>query len=229
MLFRSYGRAFRAPSLYESTYPVDGGKVGSERLDMAELIWMQRLGKSALLTSSLYQYNVNGLVDAVGDSSLELRFSNLGKVQAQGMEATVDVRPASYLRGYFNFSMGRAVDDDTGNLLTNSPSQLLKLGLAAEVTRWASAATELRYESGRRTVAGTRTDPFLIANLNLGIRPFGPPGPTAGRRLPDGFDVAFRVTNLFNAKYAYPGGTEHVQTGITQDGRGLAVRVGYEF
>jgi iron complex outermembrane receptor protein len=225
-----YGRAFRAPSLYESAYPVAGENLESERLDMAEVIWMQRLGSNALLTSSLYRYYVTDLVDVVNDSaSITVNFRNLEKVRAQGMEVALDVRPAHRLQGYLSYSIGRAVDDDTGSRLTNSPDHLLKLGLAAEVAPRVSAATELRYESGRTTVTGTRTEPFLIANLNLGFHPFGRTGaPGAFGRL-TGFDLSLRVTNLFDTRYAYPGGTEHVEPAIEQDGRAVMVRLGYEF
>lgn len=225
-----YGRAFRAPSLYESAYPVGGDKLGPERLDMAELIWMQRLGKNTLLTSSLYRYHVNDLIDTVDDTAFgALNYRNVGKSRAQGVEATLEVRPNPRLRGYLNYSVGAAVDGDTGDRLTNSPDHLLKLGLAAEVSSHASAAAELRYESGRKTVVGTRTDPFLITNLNLGLHPFGRTGAAGRAGFVEGFDLQLRVVNVFDAKYAYPGGVEHVQAGIQQDGRALAIRVGYEF
>jgi len=145
------------------------------------------------------------------------------------MEATLDVRPARRLRGYLNYSIGRAKDHGTGIQLTNSPDHLFKLGLAAEVSSRVSAAAELRYESGRRTVQATRTDPFLIANLNLDIHPFGRTGAPGALGSFDGFDLGLRVTNLFDTRYAYPGGTEHVQAGIEQDGRAVMVRMGYEF
>jgi outer membrane receptor protein involved in Fe transport len=173
---------------------------------------------------------VTDLVDVVNDSaSITVNFRNLEKVRAQGMEVALDVRPAHRLQGYLSYSIGRAVDDDTGSRLTNSPDHLLKLGLAAEVAPRVSAATELRYESGRTTVTGTRTEPFLIANLNLGFHPFGRTGaPGAFGRL-TGFDLSLRVTNLFDTRYAYPGGTEHVEPAIEQDGRAVMVRLGYEF
>jgi outer membrane receptor for ferrienterochelin and colicins len=224
-----YGRAFRAPSLYESALPATGEQLKAERLTMAELIWMQRVGKSALLTSSLYQYDVDGLIEVVSDSAGRLYYSNLGEARALGLETTLDVRPARGLRGYLNYSIGRARDRGTGIQLTNSPDHLFKLGLAAEVSSRVSAAAELRYESGRRTVQATRTDPFLVANLNFDIHPFGRTGVPGGVGLLDGFDVALRVTNLFDTRYAYPGGTEHVQAGIEQDGRAVMVRLGYEF
>ena len=225
-----YGRAFRAPSLYESAYAGVGEKLERERLDMAELIWMQRLGNTALLTSSLYRYHVNGLIDVAYDSgSISGIYRNLGTVHAQGIEATLDVRPDSRLRGYLNYSIGRAKDHGTGIQLTNSPDHLLKLGLAAEVTRRVSTAVELRYESGRRTVLGTRTDPFLIANLNLEAHPFGRTGALGVFDLLHGLDLTLRVTNLFDTRYAYPAGTEHVQTGLEQDGRVVMVRLGYGF
>jgi iron complex outermembrane receptor protein len=224
-----YGRAFRAPSLYESALPATGEQLKPERLTMAELIWMQRLGKSALLTSSLYRYDVDRLIDVVSDSAGRLYYSNLGEVRALGMETTLDVRPARHLHGYLNYSVGRAVDHGTGIQLTNSPDHLFKLGLAAEVSSRVSAAAELRYESGRRTVQATRTDPFLITNLNLEVHPFGRVGATGGVADLEGFDLAVRLTNLFDKRYAYPGGTEHVQAGIEQDGRAVMVRLGYEF
>jgi iron complex outermembrane receptor protein len=224
-----YGRAFRAPSLYESALPATGEQLKAERLTMAEFIWMQRLGKTALLTSSLYRYDVDRLIDVVSDSAGRLYYSNLGEARALGIEATLDVRPARHLHGYLNYSIGRAQDHVTGIQLTNSPDHLLKAGLAAEVTARVSAAAELRYESGRQTVQATRTDPFLIANLNLEIHPFGRAGTTGGVNQLDGFDLAVRLTNIFDKRYAYPGGTEHVQAGIVQDGRAVMVRMGYEF
>ena len=224
-----YGRAYRAPSLSESASAAPGGKLGPERLTMTELIWMQRLGRNALLTSSLYRYDVDGLIDAVTDTSVNVYYRNLGEVRAHGMEATLDVRPATRLRGYVNYSIGGARDDDTGSLLTNSPRHLFKVGLAADVASWNSTAAEVRYESGRKTLTGTKTDPFLIVNLNLGIHPFHAAVPSNGPRFLHGFDVALRITNLFDARYAYPGGVQHVQNGIEQDGRAVMVRLGYEF
>lgn len=224
-----YGSAYRAPSLSESASTEPGGKLGPERVTMVELIWMQRLGKNALLTSSLYHYDVDGLIDAVSDTSVNVYRRNLGKVRARGLEATLDVRPTPRLRGYVNYSIGRALDDDTGSWLTNSPNHLLKAGLAAEVASWSSAAAELRYESGRKTLVGTRTDPFLITNLNFSIHPFHATVLAGRTSLFRGFDVALRITNLFNTRYAYPGGAQHVQAGIEQDGRAVMVRVGYEF
>jgi len=78
-------------------------------------------------------------------------------------------------------------------------------------------------------VQATRTDPFLITNLNLTIHPFGQVGATGGVGLLEGFDLSVRLTNLFDQRFAYPGGTEHLQAGIEQDGRAVMVRMGYEF
>ncbi|MEO8200094.1 MAG: TonB-dependent receptor [Gemmatimonadota bacterium] len=220
-----YGRAFRAPSLVESAYPQAGFDLGPERLNMGEGIWMQRLGGRALLSTSFYQYRVHGLIDAVRDSNGVLSYRNLGEVNARGLETTLDLRPAPGLRGYVNYSLGRAVDD-RGNRLSNSPSSLLKLGFAADISRRASAAIEMRYESGRIALDRSSTRAFVIANLNIGVHPFAT---RSGPHRLDGVDVGLRIANLFDAHYAYPGGAEHVQTAIPQDGRGILVRLGYEF
>lgn len=224
-----YGRAFRAPSLYESAYPAAGQELGPERMTMLELIWMQRLGSDALLTSSLYRYDVDGLIDVVNDTTGSLTYANRGQVRAQGLETTLDVRMTTRFRGYLNYSVGRVVDDGTGTPLTNSPIHLLKAGFAGEVTGRARAALELRYESGRRTLTAARTDPFLIANLNLEIHPFRNMVANTGFHGLDGFDLALRIANLFDTRYDYPAGTEHLQSSFEQDRRAVVLRVGYEF
>ena len=84
---------------------------------------------------------------------------------------------------------------------------------------------ELRYESGRRTVYDTRTDPFLLANVTLTATP------RVLQRSPatEPLTLALRISNLFDASYATPGGVEHRQPAIIQDGRSVAAELRYRF
>ena len=42
-------------------------------------------------------------------------------------------------------------------------------------------------------------------------------------------ELEFRISNLFNTRYAYPGGVEHLQPAIGQDGRTFIVRLTTRF
>ena len=82
-------------------------------------------------------------------------------------------RPATGRRGYVNYSMGGA--DNDPEACFPIPSHLLKVGLAARNAR-GDRGGELRYESGRKTLVGTRTDPVPYSQFNFAIHPFHPHG-----------------------------------------------------
>jgi iron complex outermembrane receptor protein len=225
-----YGRAFRAPNIIETEYKVSSvtGPLLAETLDMLELIWMQRLSSRFMLTSSAYHYRASHLIDVVGDTTggtISLVYRNAEIAQATGLELTLDGRPVRGTSTHLSYSAQFAVDAegaDHGEWLTNSPHHLVKAGIAADLTSRATGALELRYESSRKTLAGTTTDPFLIGNLNVTLRPFrlgSGPAP----------ELELRISNLFNTRYAYPGGVEHLQPAIGQDGRTFIVRLTTRF
>jgi iron complex outermembrane receptor protein len=73
----------------------------------------------------------------------------------------------------------------------------------------------VRAETGRLTLTGARTAPFAVADLNLVAR--------LNARL----RASLLTENLLDAAYAYPGGVEHLQDAIAQDGRKLELRLEY--
>jgi outer membrane receptor protein involved in Fe transport len=223
-----YGRAFRAPNLYESHGESFGYKLDptlrDERGYTLELVVQQRLGPALLGTASVFRYRMNGLIDLTVDpTDGALIYRNVGKASATGAELGVQARFGGGVLGYANASYQRARDQATGDVLTNSPSYLMKAGLAAPLTSWVGAGLEGRGESGRTTVYGTLTGGYLIGNLHLW---FSPPG---GAAADDGFQLSLRVNNLFNTTYATPGGVEHLQPAIEQDRRNLAAEIRYRF
>lgn len=223
-----YGTAFRAPSMFEAAFPDSAaGSLVPERLRLAELIWIQSLSSEVTVSGSAYHYTVDDLIDVVEEDSNSAVFAykNIASVSASGLEISLDARVAKGTRGYLNYTWQRAeaVSGATkGALLTNSPSHLVKLGVAATVASGLALAVEMHYESSRAMMAGTRTSPALLSNANLVWRPqWG--GIT--RRL----ELSVRGVNLLNRQYGYPGGTEHVQNTIPQSGRLVTVRLGYHF
>jgi iron complex outermembrane receptor protein len=103
--------------------------------------------------------------------------------------------------------------------LTNSPRHLAKLNLTSPLpgTAW-RGGLEWQYTDQRRTLAGNETPPYALANLTL-----------SSVRLLKGLEVSASLYNLFDKAYSDPGGEEHLQDVIPQDGRGWRLKLDYRY
>jgi iron complex outermembrane receptor protein len=222
-----YGRAFRAPNLNETQskafdYTLNPS-LHDERGHTLELVLQQRLATALLGTASVFRYRLNGLIDPVFDAvDSTYSYRNTGEASAGGAELGLEARFGHEMLGYANYSYQRTRDEATGAVLTNSPTHLVKAGLAAPLADWVGGALEGRGESGRTTVYGTRTGAYVLGGLYLWFSPLG--GETDGR-----LQLSLKVNNLFNTRYATPGGLEHLQPAINQDGRTLSTELRYRF
>jgi len=61
---------------------------------------------------------------------------------------------------------------------------------------------------------GPRPKPFFLGNLNFVSKP-----------LFERFRASVLINNVFGVRYAYPGGYEHLQDAIFQDGRNFVLRL----
>ena len=73
---------------------------------------------------------------------------------------------------------------------------------------------------------GTKTDAYFLMNMRLAIAPaahgFGQVG-----RMSDHLQLSLTIRNLLDTDYAKPGGLEHLQPAIPQDGRNYLLRLDY--
>jgi iron complex outermembrane receptor protein len=218
-----YGEAFRAPTLYELYY-IDslGGwrpseDLEPERLRTIELVWEQRLSEGLFGLVSFYNNMMSDLIDSsIDPADSSGQFRNVSEVHARGVEFELTLRPASGIRGYASYVFQRAEDRDSGRKLTNCPSHIVKLGFSLPLLRHFYGSAEFLYETDRITLYDTRTDPYLLTNLTLSTRK------VAGH-----LSLSLQARNLFDVEYGTPGGYEHVQDIIMQDGRAFIVRLEY--
>jgi outer membrane receptor protein involved in Fe transport len=179
-----------------------------------------------LANASVFLYKVQGLIDLTVDPADSLyMYRNTGDARAIGFEMELDGRLGTRGTGYLSYTFQNA-RDEAGIRLSNSPVHMLKGGTGFELARWVSASVQGRYESGRRTVYGTATDPSLVSDLHLLIPAQNPARPV---RNIDRLQLSLRVNNLFDASWATPGGVEHRQAAIQQDGRTLSAELRYRF
>ncbi|HEY8607519.1 MAG TPA: TonB-dependent receptor [Noviherbaspirillum sp.] len=221
-----HGRAFRAPNAYESYYNVagDGGQkanpaLEAERIRSTEASIEQYLNTNSRVLLSVFRNEVSGLITQVVDPvDGMLVYANLERADARGIELELEQvwTGGGKLRASYSWQDTR--DRATGRTPPNSPRHLAKLNLSAPIPgRPWLGGLELRYTGRRNTLAGS-TGGYLLTNLTL-----------SAVRLAPGLSLSASLYNLFDTRYADPGGEEHLQDVLRQDGRSLGIRMEYEF
>jgi iron complex outermembrane receptor protein len=221
-----YGRAFRAPNVYELYYD-DGGfsqkanpNLRSETIRTLEVAFEHTFGSRLRGAASVYRYGITNLVTLGTDplDGLDV-FNNVERARAEGVELEVEGAFARFLEGRVSYALQRSEDASTGQTLTNSPRHLAKVNISVPfLAEKLVAALEIQYTSSRETLLGGRTGGFGVANVTL-----------LSRARKKGPSLSLSIFNLFDKKYGDPGGAEHLQTVIPQDGRSFRAQVKYEF
>ncbi len=220
-----YGQAFRSPSSYESSYKAQGVESSEELLEPEEIttyevVLEQRIGEHLQGTVSAFRYDIDHLIDQKLDLiSGNITFRNRQEVRTDGMQVAMLGKTDNGVEGRVSLSLQYAVDRSTDEDLDNSPRALAKAGFSVPLfSRNTSAGFEAQYVAHRKTLAGNTVDGFTVANLTV-----------FSRNILPNMDATASIYNLFNEKYYDPGGQEHVQDAIEQDGRTFRVKLTYRF
>jgi len=221
-----YGRAFRAPSVYELYYN-DGGystkaanELDPEIIETWEAVLERVLTPHWKGTVSAFYYKMDDLIAKYTDPSDGLQvFRNVDQVDAPGVELALNGRWESGVSTRASYSYVDAEDGATDEDLVNSPRHLARLNLIVPVLEKALfAGLEVQYNGRSRTLDEDETDAFVLTNLTFTYR-------SPSKRL----EITAGVYNLFDREYSYPAFDEHVQDQIEQDGRTFRVGLMYRF
>jgi iron complex outermembrane receptor protein len=220
-----YGRAFRAPNTYEQFYS-DGdvtqkmaGSLDPERIGTAELALERRFSSRVRGRASLYRVDVTGLIALVTDPADSLLvFENRSKTSSTGVEAELS---ASLPRGVelrAAFAVQDPKDEDLDVTPAGAPRTLGRLGVTFPVVSGvARVAVEARYAGARPIRSGGEAPAVTVAGLSLFVHPLGEAGP----------ELMGTVYNLFDTQWGEPGGEEHLQATLPQDGRSFRFGLRY--
>jgi iron complex outermembrane receptor protein len=218
-----YGEAFRAPSTAEAdittTYYTRNPALTPERIRTLELTVEHRLSSPLLASGSLYGYHVLDLIDQVVLPDASVEYRNVAKAEGAGAEVELDFRPAGPVAAHASYALQHANAEPGNERLANSPEQIGILSLTTRRSRGVQLTGLTRYESGRRTLSGPSTPAFIRTDAHVSWSPAAL----------SGAEVGLRVTNLFGVHYATPGGPEHRQSAIAQDGRAWSLRLTWRF
>ncbi len=221
-----YGRAFRAPNVYEFYYQSSISNMKSnpnlkpETIKTYELVYEQYIGDSLRGTVAGFYYKIKDLISQTTDPADNLLvYMNIEEVEAKGLELELEGRWASGLEGRISYTFQETENKKTGEILTNSPKHLAKMNLTLPLIKEKLfAGIEEQYMSIRKTLAGDKLDGFFITNLTL-----------FSQNLLKGLEISGSIYNLFDKKYIDPGSEEHVQDAIQQDGRNFRLKLIYTF
>jgi outer membrane receptor protein involved in Fe transport len=215
------GQAFRAPNAYETYYAVPGQKLNpdlrAETIRTEEVVVEQWLGRRLRLSAAAHKNNIDGLISAAVDPNDGKTFlANNDSIRGQGVELQLDGKLNNGIEGRTSYSYE---DDNTNGQLGNLPRHLAKLNLTVPLARRRLlAGWESQYTSSRTTLAGNQLGGFMLSNLTL-----------SSRKLDRHIDLSLSLHNLFDKRYSVPGGYEHLQDALQQDGRSFRIKVGFKF
>jgi len=219
-----FGNAYRAPNRYEIYYESwDEAKanplIKPEKISTFETVIEQRLGETIFGILSLYTFEMRDLIEQEIDPLDELlQFQNLEKVRGKGVEAGLNVRLKNGFKGYVNYSLQSSKNVALDEKITNSPSHIFKLGLSVPLFKHFFTSVETFYESSRITLSGNRTNSYLLTNVHL-----------SSGKLFNHFKLSLQIRNLFDREYRTPGGYEHIQDSLIQNGRNFTLKLEYIF
>jgi iron complex outermembrane receptor protein len=145
-------------------------------------------------------------------------YVNEGEVRAKGLELEAQMRLWGDAEGHLSYALQEARDQATGNILTNSPRQMFKGRVSAPLLgNGSSVALELLGIGSRQTITGNTLPTTGTANV------------TVSKSLGRSFELVATARNVFDAQYAIPASSSHLQDSIPQNGRtfrvGLRVKI----
>lgn len=220
-----YGRAHRAPNVWERDYSEPGFQsanpgLAGETIDTLELVADHEVSRDFRLRASLYRWKLDRLIGLAEDPVEELpQYQNVGSVTARGMELSAHRVFARGVQLRTSLSL-QQLGKVHGIKAPNSPEVLAKLHLSAPIPRARMRmGYEMFYDGPRYNDLGQRVSGAWRANLHL----------AADRWLP-GLDMSLSILNLFDKRYAHPGTSAvHWQPSFEQDGRSVRLLLNYRF
>ena len=218
-----YGQAFCAPNIYQLYYNAAGQRANPslkpETVRTYEFVADQQWGGHWHGTVSLFRNEIEGLIDTSMDPNGLTFFNNIGDARVNGAEAEIEGKWDSGLAVHASYTRQEATDTTTGMRLSNSPRNVAKVRVS--VPLWHDkvfGSLELLHSGDRLTLTRQHTGSTWLLN-----------GTIFARELRPGLECSASVYNILNQKYRTPGGPEHRQDIIAQDGTTFLFKMQYRF
>lgn len=218
-----YGQAFCAPNIYQLYYNAAGQRANPslkpETVRTYEFAAEQQWGAHWHGSLSLFRNEISGLIDTSMDANGITFFNNVGDARVDGVEAEFEGKWDNGLAVRASYTRQEATDLATSQRLSNSPRDVAKVRASVPVFRdKVFASLELLYSGDRLTLTRQHTGSAWLLN-----------GTVFAREIRPGLECSASVYNVLNQKFRTPGGPEHRQDTIVQDGTTFLFKMQYRF
>jgi outer membrane receptor protein involved in Fe transport len=219
-----YGRAHRAPNVYENAYADDVAQVNNpdlkgETVNTMELVVDHLVGRNLTLHGSIYQWTFSGLISLGTDPITGLaQYQNGKTVEARGVELSADNvwGWGGRLRGSISY---QNVKQEDHSFMPNSPQLMAKLNFSSPLaSSGLLMGYELQYYSERQATDGASLPGYWLSNVNL-----------VADKWAKGLDVSLGIYNLFDQRFQQPGSRINWQDAFTQEGIAARLKMNYRF
>jgi outer membrane receptor for ferrienterochelin and colicins len=219
-----YGHSFRAPNMFELFYDAPGNEpnpsLDPETVKTMELVWEQYFANHFRMTVSGFYYPIRNLIsEQIDPATGNAFFTNAGTLDLRGLDFELKRKLPGGLEGTVSYSFEDASNPSARMPLTNSPKHLFQASLSAPLIKQKLfASMDLQYVSQRATLTGQYSAAYVVPNVTL-----------FSRNVLRGWEISASLYNVFNHRYADPGGNGLAENEIIQDGRNFRIKVGYRF
>lgn len=219
-----YGQSFRAPNQYE----LYGGGPGvesnaqlkPETEKSTELAVEQYLPKHLQLSLSAFYTPIRGLItEEDGVTPGDLVYRNGQRVNLKGLGTDLNWKSPEGFEAGIGVNLENLTLQESGPPLVNAPRQLGVAHVSVPLFKGkVFASANANFVSRRRTLEGNYAKAYLVPNFTL-----------LSQHALRGWDFSISLYNPFDTLYADPGGEEHREDLIYQDGRNFRVKFTYRF
>ena len=200
ILRASYGEGFKAPTLYQlkGPYSKTGAPLQPEvaqSYDIGIEQWLidgtLKLGLTAFHRDTTNQIDFSFVANPLRPFGF---YDNIARTRAEGIEASVEMRPTSNLTMSANYTLIDAKDPSTGLVRLRRPEHSVNASIDWTAREWLKLGASVQSVSDSRdfdfqTFVPIALDGYTLATIRVAV-PVG-----------DHFELYGRVENLFDATY----------------------------
>jgi outer membrane receptor for ferrienterochelin and colicin len=214
-----FSRALRSPSVYERFYAsppnyVSNPSVAPEEIESFEVAVEHALSLRMHISGSLFTNRVDGLIISQANESGLIQFANGLDTQAHGFEVAWSGRSRVGVQARASYSALWDSKEQPGAWFGGASRRTAKFNLAVPIERLhLTTGLSIQVAGTRWTHTGEALPAVAVANLNV-----------VGS-LKKNVEIQGGLFNMFNVRYSEPASTDHVEGGIPQAGRQIAVKL----
>ena len=219
-----YAQTFRPPNIYELYYSsstnLPNPGLQPETAKTMSVVLEQYFGRSTRLSAAGFYYPLRQLItQQIDPGSGKAIFQNSGSVDMRGIEFDLARTWKRGLEAGVQYSFQHLKNQHDAAALSNVPKHLAGLKLSVPLLqKKLFASAEVDYVSRRRTLAGHFVPAYFLPNFTL-----------FSQNVKQRWNFSASLYDGFNSMYGDPGGPEHRQDILWQNGRTFRVKAVYSF